>query len=101
MAKDCPKGYSVCFHCNQTGHRKAECTQLTQGPSQTSAPAALRVIDGHPGKAKAPRARGRAFQLTAEEFPTTPDVVVGTYLLIHVILRFFYAYTVFHIGIFL
>ena len=22
MAKDCPKGFAVCFHCNQTGHRK-------------------------------------------------------------------------------
>ena len=24
MAKDCPKEFAVCFHCNQTGHRKAE-----------------------------------------------------------------------------
>ena len=28
MAKDFPKGFAVCFHCNQTGHRKAECPQL-------------------------------------------------------------------------
>ena len=25
MAKDCAKGFAVCFHCNQTGHCKAEC----------------------------------------------------------------------------
>ena len=28
MAKDCPTGFAVYFHCNQNGHRKAECPQL-------------------------------------------------------------------------
>ena len=47
MEKDCPRGFAVCFHYNQTGHRKAECPQLCQG----SALAALRVADSRPVKA--------------------------------------------------
>ena len=79
MAKDCPKGFAVCFHCNQTGHWKAECPQL-RGASQGSAPAAARVTESRPVKAETPRARGRAFQLTAEEVRAAPDVVAGMFL---------------------
>ena len=82
MAKDCPKGFAVCFHCNQTGHRKAECPQLrgsAQGAPQGSAPATIRATESQPVKAEAPKARGRAFQLTAEEVRAAPDVVVGMY----------------------
>ena len=78
MAKDCPKGFAVCFHCNQTGHRKAECPQL-RGAPQGSAPAAIRATESRPMKTEAPRARGRAFQLTAEEVRAAPDVVAGTF----------------------
>ena len=78
MAKDCPKGFAVCFHCNQTGHRKAECPQLRRAP-QGSAPAAIRATESRPMKTEAPRARGRAFQLTAEEVRAAPDVVAGTF----------------------
>ena len=39
--------------------------------------------------------------MTVEEVLAVPDVIVGTYLLIHVILRFVYAYSVLHIGTFL
>ncbi|KAL7584909.1 uncharacterized protein LOC128127083 [Lactuca sativa] len=73
IARECPKGFMVCFHCNQTGHRKAECPQLRQG----SAPVA-RTTETRPVKVEAPRARGRAFQLTAEEVRAAPDVVAGT-----------------------
>ena len=62
----------VCFHCNQTGHRKAECPQLLQGSAPTA-----RATETRPVKAEAPRARGRAFQLTAEEVRAAPDVVAG------------------------
>ena len=82
--RECPKGFSVCFHCNQTGHRKAECLQLLQGSAQGSAPAA-RVTEVRPVKAKAPKARGRAFQLTAEEVRTAPDVVAGMYFSFHLL----------------
>ena len=61
----------------------------------------MRVTDGRPGKAEAPRAHRRAFQVTVKEVRAAPDVVAGTYLFIHVILIFIYAYTMFHIGNFL
>ncbi|XP_042757760.2 uncharacterized protein LOC122197614 isoform X2 [Lactuca sativa] len=80
IAKDCPKGFMVCFHCNQTRHRKAECPQLrgtTHGASHGSAPAAARASEGQPVKVEAPKAQGRAFQLTAEEVRAAPDVMAG------------------------
>ena len=82
MDKDCPKGFAVCFHYNQTGHRKAECPLLrgsVQGASQGSAPAAVRVTDSRSVKTETPKARGRAFQLTVEEVHAAPDVVAGMY----------------------
>lgn len=88
MVKDCPKGFAICFHCNQTGHRKPECPQIIQGSAQGSAPAALLATDSRPVKAEVLRARGRAFQLTGEEVRVAPDVVAGTYSLIYTILIF-------------
>ena len=82
MAKDCPKGFAVCFHCNKTGHRKAECPQL-RGASQGSAPAAIRATESRPVKADASRARGRAFQLTIEEVRAAPDVVAGMFYFVY------------------
>lgn len=58
MAKDCPKGFAICFHCNQTGHQKAKCPQL-----QGSATATVRATESRPVKAEELKARGRAFQL--------------------------------------
>ena len=86
MAKDCPKGFAVCFHYNQTGHQKAECPQLrgpAQGASQGSAPASIRATESRPVKAEAPKARGRAFQLTAEEVRAASDVVAGMYSFVY------------------
>ena len=86
MAKDCPKGFAVCFHCNQTGHRKAECPLLrgsAQGASQGTAPAAIRASDSRSVKTETPKARGRAFQLTAEEVRAAPDVVAGMYSFVY------------------
>ena len=75
----------VCFHRNQTGHRKAECPQLHQGSAQGYAPTA-RVTEVRPVKAEAPKARGRAFQLTAEEVRSAPDVVAGMYSVFYILL---------------
>ena len=86
MVNDCPKGFSVCFHYNQTGHRKAEFPQLIQGSAQAPAPAALHVTDGQSGKVKVPRARGRDFPLTAEDVRAAHDIVVGIYLIISVVI---------------
>ena len=82
IAKDFPKGFMVCFQCNQIGHRKAECPQLrgsAQGAPKGSAPVVVRATEVRPVKAEAPKARGRAFQLTAEEVRAAPDVVAGMY----------------------
>ena len=48
-------------------------------------PATLRITDGSQGRAEPPKARGRAFQLTAEEAKTTPDVVAGMFLSFYLI----------------
>lgn len=40
----------------------------------------LRITDGGQGRAEAPKARGYAYQLTAEEAMMTPNVVIGMYL---------------------
>ncbi|CAH1433857.1 unnamed protein product [Lactuca virosa] len=79
-----PQGIFGLLSLQPDCQRKAKCPQLTQGSSQASAPAALRVTDGRPGKAEAPKTRRRAFQLTMEEFRTTPDVVAGTFIVIFV-----------------
>ncbi|XP_052620076.1 uncharacterized protein LOC128126364 [Lactuca sativa] len=69
----------LCFHCNQRGHKKANCPQLTVSASvKAPAPATLQITDGRQGKAEAPVVRSRAFQLTAEEARAAPDVVTGT-----------------------
>ena len=68
----------LCFHCNQRGHKKANCPMLTaSAPVKAPAPATLRITDGRQGKAEAPVVRSRAFQLTAEEARAAPDVVTG------------------------
>ena len=68
----------LCFHCNQRGHKKANCPQLTvSAPVKAPAPATLRITDGRQGKAEAPVVRSRAFQLTTEEARAAPDVVTG------------------------
>ncbi|KAI3522318.1 hypothetical protein L1887_11858 [Cichorium endivia] len=53
---------------------------LKTGGVQAPTPATLRITDGRQGRAEAPKGKGRAFQLTAEEACTAPDVVTGTFL---------------------
>lgn len=61
---------------------KANClflaARLVQAPTHTN----LHIRDGRQGKAKSPKASGRAFQLTIEEAKATPDVVTGMCLFI-------------------
>ena len=60
---------------------KADRLHLASRAVQTPAPATLRIIDGRQGKAEAPKARGRAFQLIAEEARATPVVMASMYYL--------------------
>ncbi|KAI3700047.1 hypothetical protein L2E82_44662 [Cichorium intybus] len=79
-AKDCRQEVKICFNCNQVGHFKAQCPRLTQGVVQNPAPTTLRITDGRQGKGEAPKTKGRAFVMTAEEAQDAPDVVTGTFL---------------------
>ena len=53
---------------------------LTVWPTQAPAPATLRITDRSKGRVEPPRARGHAFQLTAEEARTSLYVVVGMFI---------------------
>ena len=71
----------ICFHCNQRGHKKAQCSSLAvSGPILAPAPATLRITDVHQGMADAPLVRSRSFQLKAEEARVASDVVTGMHL---------------------
>ncbi|XP_023765314.2 uncharacterized protein LOC111913831 [Lactuca sativa] len=61
-------------------HVKAKCPLFASNPVQSLAPGTLHIIDGRQGQVEAAKARGRVFQLTAEEARITPNVVVGTFL---------------------
>ena len=80
MSRDYPKKGLICFHCNQTGHKKANCPRLQGGGGAVAAPASTtpRITDGRPVMAEAPAMKSHVFQLTTEEARATPDVVVGT-----------------------
>ena len=42
------ESYLICFHYNQRGHKKVQCTSLAAaGPVSAPAPATLRITDGH------------------------------------------------------
>ena len=71
----------ICFQCNQRGHKRSQCPSLAAaGKVHAPAPATLRITDGRQGRADAPVAKSRAFQMTAEEARATPDVVTGMYI---------------------
>ena len=70
----------ICFHCNQRGHKRANCPRLTAVPAAAQVTATARVIDGRKVKEDVPVVQSRAFQLTAEEARAAPDVVTGMIL---------------------
>ena len=49
----------ICFHCNQNGHKKANCPRLTVvvAPEVAPTPATARVVDGRKAKLEAPVVR--------------------------------------------
>ena len=79
---DSKQNMCVYFNDNQLGHFKDKCPLLKKA-SKMQAPThvKLRITDGRQGRDESPRAKGWAFQLTAEEDKEAPDVVVGTFLL--------------------
>ncbi|KAI3735955.1 hypothetical protein L6452_15482 [Arctium lappa] len=65
---DCPIKGRVCFECKESGHIRSECPKVKAN------------FNGG-NKVDAPKATGRAFQMTTEEAKASTDVVSGTFLL--------------------
>ncbi|KAJ9544221.1 hypothetical protein OSB04_023928 [Centaurea solstitialis] len=79
-SRECGVAPKTCFYCFQPGHIEPNCLKLAEAPAQPQvqvpAPATLTITDGSTGKkGGSTTARGRAFQLTAEEAKAVPDVV--------------------------
>ncbi|KAK9077569.1 hypothetical protein SSX86_005906 [Deinandra increscens subsp. villosa] len=68
VISNCPSSEPRCFNCYQAGHKKSECPKLKKEGAKGGV------------KMEVPKAMGRAFQLTAEEAKTDPNVVAGTFL---------------------
>ncbi|XP_024984093.1 uncharacterized protein LOC112520019 [Cynara cardunculus var. scolymus] len=64
---ECPIKGPICFGCGEPGHFKNDCQKLKSGGSQGR-------------KEGAPKATGRAFQMSREEAKASTDVVSGTFL---------------------
>ncbi|XP_052626750.1 uncharacterized protein LOC111890364 [Lactuca sativa] len=84
MARDCRHqapllSSMICYRYDQVGHVKANYSSLAARPAQAPAPTTLMIIDGSQGRTEPPRARGRAFQLTAWEASATQNVVTGKF----------------------
>ncbi|XP_023754904.2 uncharacterized protein LOC111903358 [Lactuca sativa] len=86
MNRGCPKKGLICFHCNQTGLKRADCPKLQGGEGEVAmpVPTIMRITDGCPAKVEAPAVKSRAFQLGTEEARAAPDVVTGMQSIFHV-----------------
>ncbi|KAJ9546328.1 hypothetical protein OSB04_018871 [Centaurea solstitialis] len=79
LSRDCKETAKICFNCYQPGHIKPECPQLKKAPALAPAPATLMITDGTTKGKSGATTRGRAFQMTAEEAQTAPDVITGVF----------------------
>ncbi|KAJ9557267.1 LOW QUALITY PROTEIN: hypothetical protein OSB04_011881 [Centaurea solstitialis] len=80
FSRNYKEAVNTCFHCYQPRHIKPNFPQLKGAPVQAPAPATLRITDGTTTGKSEPTTRGRAFQLTAEEVQTAPDVITCIFL---------------------
>lgn len=83
----------ICYHYSQIGHVKTDLPLLkaSGGGGAPKAPTVslLRITDGCVGVVGTKRARGRAFQLTAEEAQATPKVEAGIFFYLSSFIYFF------------
>ncbi|KAJ9539320.1 hypothetical protein OSB04_032053 [Centaurea solstitialis] len=71
---NCP-GKRSCYNCGSTGHLANNCPKPKDGQSK-------RAMAGSSGSKSEPgKAKGRVFQLTAEDTKRIPDVVTGMFLI--------------------
>ncbi|KAJ9564648.1 hypothetical protein OSB04_000614 [Centaurea solstitialis] len=81
---DARGGTTGCAKCGRN-HKgefwayQAQLPQLKGAPIQAPAPTTLRITDGTTTGRSGPTTRGRAFQLTAKEAQTAPDVITGIF----------------------
>ncbi|KAJ9547013.1 hypothetical protein OSB04_019556 [Centaurea solstitialis] len=79
FSRDCKEAVKTYFHCFQPGHIKPDCPNLKRAPVLVPVPATLMITDGTTKGKSGPTTRGRAFQMTAEEAQTAPDVITGIF----------------------
>ena len=76
--RECPEGGKY-YECGLPGHIRPSCPKLQKDTSRS-----LRLVGGASKsgneKKEVPKAKGRAFVMTADEAKETPDVVSGTFL---------------------
>ncbi|KAD7479605.1 hypothetical protein E3N88_02741 [Mikania micrantha] len=74
----CPSAVNLCYNCYQPGHIRSECPKLNPGFRRGG-----EIVRNNKEvkRPEAPKPKGRAFQITAEEAKITPDVVTGIFLI--------------------
>ncbi|KAJ9544983.1 LOW QUALITY PROTEIN: hypothetical protein OSB04_024690 [Centaurea solstitialis] len=79
IRKSCPKRDRACYSCGVFGHRQLECPRMRREESKASIQRpAMGGVSSQ--KEEVPKARARAFQITAEEARDEPDVVTSIFL---------------------
>ena len=78
VRKICPKRDRACYSCGVFGHRQFECPRMRREESKASVQRPT-VGGASSQKEEVPKARARAFQITAEEARNDPDVVTGIF----------------------
>ncbi|KAJ9544514.1 hypothetical protein OSB04_024221 [Centaurea solstitialis] len=73
---NCPKRDRTCYTCRVYGHRHSNCPNAKHEECKASVPQPV-ARGSSAQKEEVPRARARAFQITAEEAREDPDVVTG------------------------
>ncbi|KAI3810872.1 hypothetical protein L1987_20495 [Smallanthus sonchifolius] len=76
---ECMSGTRFYYNCYKPGHFSRECPELKFQTEKTGD--GSRVAENEVKRIEAPKPRGRAFQITAEEAKDVPNIVSGTFLL--------------------
>ncbi|KAD3067187.1 hypothetical protein E3N88_35067 [Mikania micrantha] len=78
LATHCLSPPSLCYNCYKPGHRRSECPELKRATPINEDGRSFKS-QGSGKKLEAPKPKGRAFQISAEEAKVTSDVVTDTF----------------------